>query len=491
MSLKKNVLANFVGSFWCALMGLVFVPFYIQLMGVEAYGIVGVFGTLTTVLTILDLGLSQSMNREMARMANTGASQIKICSTVKTLEWVYWVIAILVGLIVFLLSSPIAYYWLKPETLAQEELNHVLKIIALVIALRWPVSLYTGGLNGLQKQVQVNLLTSLITTLQGVGAIVALLIVKPSLEVFFAWQVLISFLQVVLFRIALWRNLPYSKKSGFKKSILFELWRFAVGMSAISLLSIVLTQLDKILLSKFLNLSDFGYYSFATTVAAVLFRLVGPVFTAYYPRLVEFANIENPQKLINAYHQGCQLIAILVFPVGLVLAFFSKEILLIWTQNPNTAEKTSILISVLCIGNILNGIMHMPYALQLAYGWTRLALLQNLISVIVLTPAIYFAAKNFGAEGAACVWVGLNLGYLFISINVLHKRFLPKEKWNWYFKDVLKPLLAVLIISGSARLLVTNLYLNDFMIVLFLLFVSLLTLAGAIKFSSLEMSVFK
>ena len=68
MALKNNIYANFSGSAWSTIMGLIFVPLYIRIMGVESYGIVGVFTSLIGILAVLDLGLSQSMSREMARM---------------------------------------------------------------------------------------------------------------------------------------------------------------------------------------------------------------------------------------------------------------------------------------------------------------------------------------------------------------------------------------------------------------------------------------
>ena len=65
----KNIIANFAGSGWSALMGLIFLPFYIRLMGAESYGIVGIFVSLQAIFSILDLGLSQTLNREMARLS--------------------------------------------------------------------------------------------------------------------------------------------------------------------------------------------------------------------------------------------------------------------------------------------------------------------------------------------------------------------------------------------------------------------------------------
>ncbi len=433
-------------------MGLAFVPFYIRLMGVESYGIVGVFASLTGVLAVMDLGLSQAMNREMARQSSVENNIQPIADTARTLELIYWGVAIVVGVFIALMAKPVANYWLNPEQIKRGDLQQALMIMGLVIALRWPVSLYTGGLNGLQQQVQVNVLLSIVATIQGVGALALLWFVAPTIQVFFMWQAVVALAQVIALRAALWRNIPQDQVGAFNPKVLKEIWRFSAGMTGISLLATVLTQLDKIILSKILTLSEFGYYTFAATVAAVLFKLIGPVFTAYYPRLTELVSRNDQQKLIDSYHQGSQLMAVAIFPVTIVLVIFSKEILELWTHNPSIVLHASLLISLLALGNSLNGLMHMPYALQLAYGWTRLSFIQNVVAVIILAPAIYFATLRWGAVGAAVVWILLNTGYILVGVHVMHRRLLSLEKWHWYFNDLIKPFIAVLTLSIFVRL---------------------------------------
>ena len=67
--LQKNIAANIAGSIWQALMGLIFIPFYIKFMGIESWGLIGFFYTLLIMFTLLDLGLSNTLNRELARLS--------------------------------------------------------------------------------------------------------------------------------------------------------------------------------------------------------------------------------------------------------------------------------------------------------------------------------------------------------------------------------------------------------------------------------------
>lgn len=460
---------------------LAFVPFYIRLMGVESYGIVGVFSSLMAILTVLDLGLAQTMNREMARLSVDEKSAQRLADTARTLEIFYWGIALVVGLSTALLSSFIAYHWLNPEQLSRDTLQQALWIMALAIALRWPAALYTGGLNGLQRQVQVNIILVIVTTAQGVGALAVLWWIEPTIQAFFFWQAVVAFIQVLVLRVALWRSLPNRQVAVFSKPVLLEIWRFAAGMSGISLLAIILTQLDKVLLSKMLTLAEFGYYTFAATVAAITGKVVGPIFTAYSPRLAALVAQGNQAALVAAYHQGCQLVAIAIVPLVLMLSVFSSEILNLWVQDQVVVSHSAALFSLLLIGNGLNSLMSMPYALQIAHGWTKLVFYTNLIAVSLLAPAIYFATSRWGAQGAAWVWVCLNMGYLLFNVQMMHRRLLAEERWRWYWQDTLQPVLATLGVVYVSYVATPSLFkINTSMIMLVLVVFFIVAFAVAV-----------
>ena len=149
--------------------------------------------------------------------------------------------------------------------------------------------------------------------------------------------------------------------------------------------------------------------------------------------------------------------SVLILPVSMLVALFAREILVIWIQNPVTVANTHLLVSLLIIGTALNGLMNLPYALQLAHGWTSLAFYTNLISVIVLIPLLVVVTSYYGAIGAAAIWIALNSGYVLIQLQIMHRRLLKGEQWRWYFQDVGLPMVATLSVIGLGRLLIHDL----------------------------------
>jgi O-antigen/teichoic acid export membrane protein len=453
---RRNIVANYVGGIWATLLSLAFIPLYVRFLGAEAYGLIGVFALVQAMLSLLDLGLGTTFNRELARLAVKQDRPGQLHTLTFTLEVVYWGVGFVIAASLFLLAGPLARDWVRPDQLTVSTIQGAAQLMALSILFQWPTVLYVGGLQGLQRHVAYNIITAGFGTVRAVGAILALWLIAPTIYVFFGWQVIASVLHVIALRIGLWRALPASdRKASFDAGELRRIWRFAAGMTGISLVSLLLTQADKVVLSRMLSLEMFGYYTIATVAGGALYRVITPVFGAVFPRLSELVRQDDEVALQRVFHRSCQLIAVLLFPAAAVIALFSPEILHVWTRDAGVVAHGSLVMTLWVIGVALNGCMNVPYALQLATGWTRLAFLSNVVAVIVLIPGMVVAAKFHGAPGAAAMWVVLNLGYYLITAQLMFRRLLPQSKLRWYTLDTSVPLLLSLGVAGMGKLFVS------------------------------------
>lgn len=454
MSLKKNVLANYLGQAWAALMSLVFVPVYIHYLGMEAYGLIGVFTLLYMWLSLLDMGMTPTLSREMARYTAGAHSAQSIRDLLRTLEFICFALAVVLFAGINLSSEWLANHWLHTEKLSIKELTQAISVMSLVIALRFIEGLYRGAIVGLQQQVWLNIASAILATLRSVGAVLVLIWIAPTIDTFFIWQGVVSIITILVFIIATYRHLPASTQlTQFSLVQLKKIWHFAGSMMGLTLLALLLTQVDKIILSRLLNLEMFGYYTLASTIAATLNNLITPVTQAYYPRFTELVTQGDSIALIKIYHQSAQLISVLIIPATFLFVFFGKNLLLLWTNNILIAENAAPLLVLLAIGMMLNGFIHIPYYLTLAYGWTKFPMYQNIIAVLILIPSMIWASIHYGAIGAAWISVILNAGYVLIGVHFMYKRLLVTEKWQWYGKDITLPMLSTIIIMWLCMLI--------------------------------------
>lgn len=443
MALRKNLVANFIGQGWSGLIGLLFVPLYIRYLGMEAYGLIGMFAVLQVWLVLLDMGMAPTLNREMARFAAGAHAPQSIHDLLRSLELIALAVSIAIALALWAVADWLASNWLQAGQLPVSEVAQAIAIMGAVAALRVVEGIYRGALLGLQRQVFFNLANSALATLRAAGALAVLVWLAPTAAAFFLWQGLVSLAAVAVLGVATHRSLPAAPRPPrFSRQALLEIRNFAGGMMAVMLLALLLTQVDKILLSRMLTLEAFGYYALATAVSGGLTLLINPVSQAFYPRFSEMVARGDGEGLVRSYHLSAQLVSALVAPVALMLIFFGQEIMALWTGDAELARKVAPLLALLSLGNLLNGMMHIPYALQLAHGWPGLAVRMNLVAVLLLVPAILWATPRFGAVGAATVWVVLNAGYVLLGMQMMHGRLIADEKTRWYVQDVAGPALA-------------------------------------------------
>jgi len=454
---KRNLIANLAGTAWTAILTLALVPVYLRLLGVEAYGLIGFFATLQSVLWILDLGLSTSLNREIAFLSGREENGREMRDLVKTIASLYWVLATILVLGVLVAAPYIAQYWVHPKNLSVESVTAAIRIMGLVIGLQFPFAIYSGGLMGLQRQVVLNTVIILTVTVRALATVGLLIWVSATVEVFFIAQLAGWVLQTLAARWALLHFLPgpYFRPS-FRGAAIERISSFALGMTLISILAAILTQIDKVVLSQTLDLPAFGYYTIASTLAAGLTALANPFFTAVFPRFTQLLASGDDASLRNLYHQSSQLLSALILPTATFMAFFSREILSLWTSNEQVASRSSVLLSFLAVGFAANALVHIPYALQLAHKWTSLSVYLNSSALLVVIPTIFWASRKYGALGTAAVWIALNLTYLLVGVGLMHRRLLRGEKARWYLQDIGIPLSVSLIVAIAARMLLTR-----------------------------------
>ena len=433
-------------------MGIIFVPFYIKYLGIEAYGLIGIFASMQVWFSLLDMGMAPALGREMARFSVGARTLRSILDLFYSLEVVYASAALLLAGGIFIFAPWLSTHWLKTVSLSSETVAHALVLIGIVIALRWLATLYRSALIGLQRQVWLSGFNAIFATLRGGGVTLVLAFGISSVQAFFIYQAIVGTAESLVLASFMRRVLRGNTHPWrFSIGAIKEVGRFAAGMALITLLSILLTQIDKLILSKLLMLREFGYYTLATTAAGALYLLITPVATAAYPRLTGIAANGSKTELADEYHLFSQVLVFLLVPATVVLALFPSHFLLLWTRNETATAAVAPLFSILLIGNMLNGLMHMPYYLQLAHGWTRFTVRVNTVSLLLLAPLVYFGVKNYGAIAAALVWAALNLGYVLVAVPIMHKRLLPTEKWSWFLRDVGLPLVAIVAVTMVIR----------------------------------------
>lgn len=432
---RANIVANIAGQGWTVLLALLCTPFYVRFLGVEAYGLIAFFITLQTLLQLLDLGLGVTLNRELARSRQAPADDIPALAT--TLEAWYWMLGLALGVVLFCFLPTVTLWWLNAEQLHVAHVEHAARAFALLGALQWPMLFYGHGMAGLQRQVAANAVQIPATFLANVGGVLLIWLGPRSVAALLTWQGVVLAAQALLLRYIFWSQAGFRRtQPASRVAMLQRIWRFSAGSSAISVTGVLISHLDKMVLSRILPLESFGHYGLANTVARGLYVLITPVFSAYFPRLSTLVARNDGAAVRHSYRAGTQVMAVLVIPTAAVLVAFAPDVVRLWLRNAELAYTVAPLAMLLVVGTCLNGLMNLPYALQLAHGNTRIGLVINVALVSLLIPAAMYAATRFGAIGAAATWAVANGLYLVVGLPVTHRLLLKTGIGEWALRDV-------------------------------------------------------
>ena len=433
-------------------MGVAFVPFYIKYLGIEAYGLVGIFAILQSSLGLLDMGMKPALGREMARFTAGAHNAQSIRDLLRSIEVISAIISIGIALCIWAAAAWLASDWITSKDLPTAVVRQSFAVMGVVIALRFVESIYISTIVGLQRQVLESMVSSGIATARGLGAVAMLAWVSPTIGAFFIWQGLISLITIPILALIVYREIPTAPRSArFSLPAIVAIWRFAAGVMLITLLALLLTQVDKILLSRLLPLKVFAFYALAGVLTNTLYMLTNPISAAFYPQFTELVTRQDTIALRRAYHQAAQLTVVVVGAAAVVLIVFADSVVHLWTANAQLTMQVAPLLKVMVLGTLVNALVGIPYQMQLAHGWTKLTIKINGVAVVFLIPAILYVVPIYGAIGAAWIWVVLNVGYLIVDIYFMHRRLIPTEKWRWYREDVAIPLIVATMTALVCR----------------------------------------
>ena len=459
--MRKNLIAAYSGMLLNMLLPLIVTPFVLKALGMEAYGLIGIGLMLQSILAFMEVGLSASLSRAFAQrtaaLDDTG-SHAGMHDLLRTLEYFYLALVGFVGLLVLLVAPLIARYWITDHGLPHDMVWQSIALIGLMIAVRFFVSLYGGGLAGLQRQVILNTTSIILNVIANLGAVVVLFWVSPDPRAYFSWLALMGALSAIVFRFVLTSALPVvTRPARFDWDQWQNVRKFSVGISFLTVTSLALTQADKLLLSRLLPLRDFGFYSIASNVANFVQLITIPVQTVYYPRMTQSQAKGDTRELIDTYRFASRMVALLVFPLGFTLALFSQDILLLWLRDPLVAERVHVILSLLVMGStLLTSLMMMPYALTLAHADTRMTLRMHMFLLCIQVPVVILSALEFGAVGTAGFWCALFCIYGPFYAWRVNRKYLAASHFEWLWASVLKPALPALIAAAAVKQVVTG-----------------------------------
>lgn len=399
--IKRNILIGLVGQGGLLVLSLLATRLVFRELGGEVLGIISFSITLTFLfIAISDMGLSLLVTREVAANRHSDAPYVEaLVRMVGALSWFAFLVS---ALFVVFLAPILINRWVQIEITDISEATLALQVISIGLLLAIPRAAYGAVINGIERVDLWNLANLLAVTVQQVGLILVLASGGRLLNVAIWYCVsavvgLFPFLYFI-FRLCGIRFLaPKWSLAPLVRDV-----KFASHLFANSLTGLVMTQVDRWAISRFLPISLLGYYGFAQGLASKGGILPGVIANAAFPALSSMVTETiNEDNWRVQYHKLQEFSAYAYFPVSAAVAMLGIVVTNM-VFNHKIVELIWLPLVLLSIGQYLLGLLNVPYWLAVALKRPDISLYSNLWAFLVVLPGVLILTYQYGLMGAAC-----------------------------------------------------------------------------------------
>ena len=259
----------------------------------------------------------------------------------------------------------------------------------------------------------------------------------------------------------------------------------------IGVLGMVLSQADKMVLSRMVSLESLGFYMLAWAVVSGFSRIATPIINAFSPQFTELVALGDEDGLADKLRFASQLMSVLIIPPTALIFLFSKPVLLIWIGDENTAKGTALILTIMVLGGMFSSCAYPSLSILYSRKQLMPVVILNLICVIGLAPLLFLSVYYFDTIGAACVWAIYGLFY-YLGCQIIGLRGLPNTTvLSSVLENFIIPFLVAFSVAAISAYWLSEIKSNLLFVLLFLTSLSIGWFAAFLSCKDLREIVLK
>lgn len=409
MSKRSNLLRysswNLASLVLPLFVGLLTIPYLLNQIGVERFGVLGIIWAVVGYFSLFDFGLSKALTKKLAegRTAQDKDMQRKVF-------WTAMLMMLGLGLLAWtLVYFPVrfaggSFLKVSPEIL--EEVNSAILLIAGFI----PLVVVSAGLRGALEAYEEFRAANIIRFALGVWMFLA-----PALVSSFGFSSLDILAAAIIFgriiaAIVSWKLVAKTMnglgKPVFRSDLVRPLFSYGAWITLGGILGPLMSYADRFLVGAVVGATGVAYYTTPQDLALKLLLLPVAVNTALFPLLSK--ELSQPQtesnQVLILIKKSIAYALLGILPFSLLLIAFPLELLSIWLgasfahQSASALQMFAIGVTASAIGMILIPILFASNRPDIV---AKLYLGELPVFIIA---SIYFGHR-YGIIGTAAVWM--------------------------------------------------------------------------------------
>lgn len=404
MSLKRNTIWNLVGAGLPLLAAAACIPYCLNQLGKEPFGVLTLIWALIGYFSLFDFGTGRALTYELSKLRH-GEQRQKIQITLKAGLILTIFSGALGTLIILSLAFQLSHNWLNISLQWQSDTYLAFLIAAAGIIPTTLASGQRGAMEGLDRFDASNINKIFLGFCMFLLPALSIWLHGPRLSTIALYLVASRFLVVL---IGVWQLRDFMltplKSPAPTGSILTQmrsLISYGLWLTLTGIISPMMVYGDRFFVSAAVGADQLSLYSIPQE--GLIRLLIIPV--AICGALLPTFTLITDQKLLGAtYQKHRRRLAILMLAICIFSAIIAYPALSLWLSE-DFAQQSLPIVLIFALGIWINSLAVMPYILLQSKGKTALTAQFHVIELFFYIFSLYILSNKYGLIGAAWAWV--------------------------------------------------------------------------------------
>ncbi len=379
-------------------LSLALIPLYLKRLGPDQWGVVAICMAIQGFLGLLDAGLGQIMPRDIARVAEDRGAVARVF---RVFSCAYFGLG-LIGLVLGQAAVPwLIVRWFNQGQGVAGGTDLALRLVLVQFFFQFANNAHTGYWNGLQAQKLANFRQCAFGTAKHAGALTLVYLWRADAIAYLMPFVLVSAIEWLSNLRAVRRGLGDFVNGGVSVEELRVLAREAGLLALGVLIGMLVSQIDRIVLSRSVDIASYGRYVIVANLGLAFMQLQYPLIRAFFPRIVRADASGGDFPLLRL---AGGVFVLCVLPCLLVAAV-APWLLQFWLGDSRMVDEGTLPLRLILGAVAVNAMYQLIYQRILSLGYSRLVVVINAVVLAVVAPLAIFLAPKYGVVAGGLAWI--------------------------------------------------------------------------------------
>lgn len=407
--ISKDTLIYGFGQGLNGLISFILLPVYTQYLSPNDYGYLSMFEVFRTLVDMLiGFGIASALYRYYYYSEDPGERKSVVSTG-------FWMLISISGL---LLTLVIPFRgWIAVQLVGSREYGRYVAL-ALATSVCFNVTAYQMYLSRIRRRPLSFLLVQVALSLLRIGLNILFVVVLRYNFRGILWGNFIANAAVTFLMVVLWapRNIDFHVSRYYIKKML----TFSVPILAANLIFYFQNSFDRVLITRFLDLTANGLYSFGSKIGSIVFfGFITPFKTAWPPYVMSIFNERDSRQ---AYANILSVFAGTSLLLSSVLVLFDKEVVKVIGHG--NFDLAASIIPYIAYGNYFRGLYYtVSIGTDLAEK-THLSMYAQIIGTATSLALNFLLIPRIGIHGAGVAFLVSN-ALILSAVYVLSQKVYP------------------------------------------------------------------